>query len=286
MLTCDSSASVPKNEPRRPSVLTIAGSDPSGGAGLQADLKTFEELGTYGTSVLTVATDCETKTGVQEIEALPSSFVARQLKRVTTDIPPRAIKTGMLYSRSLIEEVIAHVDENPSPWFVLDPVMTTRRGEVLLPEAAESAVRDHLLPLADVLTPSIPEAERLLQRPIESATDREAAARALTQAGPRAVIITGGHAEGPAADYAVVDGERMWLESERRDTTMHGAGDTFSAALTAALAREASLPEAVRTAKQFVTQAIQTASDRGRGTTPPNHARLVDGAALAAVPAQ
>ncbi|WP_263818978.1 bifunctional hydroxymethylpyrimidine kinase/phosphomethylpyrimidine kinase [Salinibacter sp.] len=275
----------PENESLPPAVLTIAGSDPSGGAGLQADLKTFQALGTYGMSVLTVATDCETKTGVQEVRAFPSSFVDRQLERVTSDIPPQAIKTGMLYSRALIETVTAYVRADPRPWFVLDPVMTTRRGEALLPEAAESALRYDLLPLADVLTPSIPEAERLLHRPINSAPEREEAARSLADAGPQAVVVTGGHAQGPASDCAVINGQPMWFESERRDVTMHGAGDTFSAALTAALAHGLSLPKAVRNAKQFVAQSIQLAPNRGRGTTPPGHACLSDDSALRTTPA-
>lgn len=244
---------LPENEPLPPAVLTIAGSDPSGGAGLQADMKTFQALGTYGMSVLTVATDCETKTGVQEVKAFPPSFVDRQLERVTSDILPQAIKIGMLYSRALIETVTAYVRADPRPWFVLDPVMTTRRGEALLPEAAESALRYDLLPLADT--------------------------------GPQAVVVTGGHAQGPASDCAVINGQLMWFESERRDVTMHGAGDTFSAALTAALAQGLSLPKAVRNAKQFVAQSIQLAPNRGRSTTPPGHACLSDDSALRTTPA-
>lgn len=257
-----------------PVALTIAGSDPSGGAGLQADLKTFQLLGVYGMSVLTVATDCDTRSGVENVQALPPSFVVRQLREVMGDIRPDAVKTGMLYSAAIIRRVAAHLRSDPPSWLVVDPVMTTRTGDALLPEAAETALRERLLPLADVVTPSVPEAERLLGRAVRTPTEMEEAARDLTQAGPEAAIITGGHREGPAADCAVVKGDVIWLEAERRDVSMHGAGDTFSAALASSLARGTSLETAIRNAKDVVTMTIQAASDLGRGVTPPGHARL------------
>jgi hydroxymethylpyrimidine/phosphomethylpyrimidine kinase len=261
--------------PSPPAVaLTIAGSDPSGGAGLQADLKTFQVQGVYGMSVLTVATDCETASGVEKVHALPPSFVIRQLRRVMADIPPDAVKTGMLYSAAIIRRVAAHLRSDPPSWLVVDPVMTTRSGDALLPEAAEAALRSRLIPIADVVTPSLPEAERLLGQPMDTRADVEAAARALTANGPAAAVITGGHRDGPAADCAAVNGTVIWLEAARREVCMHGAGDTFSAALASRLALGASLEAAIRDAKDVVTTAIRTASDLGSGTTPPGHAHL------------
>ena len=224
--------------PSPPAVaLTIAGSDPSGGAGLQADLKTFQVQGVYGMSVLTVATDCETASGVEEVHALPPSFVIRQLRRVMADIPPDAVKTGMLYSAAIIRRVAAPLRSDPPSWLVVDPVMTTRQ-------------------------------------PVDTRADVEAAARALTANGPAAAVITGGHRDGPAADCAAVNGTVIWLEAARREVCMHGAGDTFSAALASRLALGASLEAAIRDAKDVVTAAIRTASDLGSGTTPPGHAHL------------
>jgi hydroxymethylpyrimidine kinase/phosphomethylpyrimidine kinase len=228
-------------------------------------------------SVLTVATDCDTRTGVENVHALPPSFVVRQLREVTGDIRPDAVKTGMLYSAGIIRRVAAHLRSDPPSWLVVDPVMTTRTGDALLPETAETALRERLLPLADVVTPSVPEAERLLGRAVRTRTEMEDAARDLTHAGPAAAVITGGHREGPAADCAVVKGDVVWLEAKRRDVSMHGSGDTFSAALASNLARGTSLPAAVRNAKDVVTMTIQAASDLGRGVTPPGHARLAGG---------
>lgn len=259
--------------PARPSVaLTIAGSDPSGGAGLQADLKTFAALGVYGMSALTVATDCETLRGVTRVEAMPPAFVARQIERVWEDIPPGAVKTGMLYSEAIIREVAEALRlRGPVP-LVVDPVMTTRRGERLLSDGAEAALARELLPLAAIATPSLPEAERLTGLPVGTRGEVERAAAKILELGAGAVVVTGGHGSGPtAADCFASDHGVEWLEAERAPREVHGAGDTFSAAVAAGLARGRGLPEAVRRAKAYVTGAVHHAPAVGRGNGPLGH---------------
>lgn len=250
-----------------PTALTIAGSDPSGGAGLQADLKTFAALGVYGMSALTLATVGNTE-GVTDVYAMPVDVVAAQIDAVCRDIPPAAVKTGMLYSAPIIRAVSDAIDRHGLAPLVVDPVMTTRRGDRLLSDEAEAALVD-LVARAVVVTPSRPEAERLAQRPIASRRDVERAAEAIFALGPRSVVITGGHTDEPAAADLFFDGEAMaWLTAERIPHAMHGAGDTFSAAIAAGLARGRALATAVREAKAFVTEAIRHAPPRGHGTRP------------------
>ena len=262
-----------------PACLTIAGSDPSGGAGLQADLKSFAAMGVYGMSALTVATDCETQTGVEEVHALPPAFVRRQVDRVCADITPAAVKTGMLFEEEIIRTVAeaarAHgVSQDGSTPLVVDPVMTTRRGERLLSDGAEAALVEALLPLATVVTPSLPEAERLVGRTVRTRKAMRQAAEALLDlgagAGPAAVIITGGHldADTKAADLLFDADGMVWLEAKRVPRTLRGAGDAFSAALAAGLARGLDLRAAADRAKTFVTGAIREAPERGRGDRP------------------
>ena len=251
-----------------PPVLTIAGIDPSGGAGLAADLKTFAAHGTYGMSVLTVATDCTTE-GVTDVHALPPAFVRRQLERVVHDIPPAAVKTGMLFNTAIIKTVThADADLDLMP-LVIDPVMTTRRGEPLLSEDAEAALRT-LIGKATVTTPSLPEAERLVGASIQSRADTEAAARAIhDRLHPAHVVITGGHASDETAADCWYNGDTIqWLEADRQPYAVHGDGDTFSAALTAGIAQNLHIDVALRRAKQFVTRAIRMAPPRGAGHRP------------------
>lgn len=257
-----------------PVALTIAGSDPSGGAGLQADLKTFAALGVYGMTVLTIATDCATDEGVQEVHAIPPAFVARQIERVCRDIPPHAVKTGMLYDEAVIEVVAEAARRFAFPAFVLDPVMTTRRAERLLSDGAEHALLERLLPLATVVTPSLPEAERLTGLRVRSREAMERAAEAVLALGPRAVVVKGGHLDDdPIAPDFFYDGrEGRWLEAARVPRVMHGAGDTFAAAITAVLAQGRPLREAVEEAKHYVTGAILHAPTLGRGNGPLAHA--------------
>lgn len=251
-----------------PPVLTISGIDPSGGAGLAADLKTFAAHGTYGKSVLTVATDCTTE-GVTDVHALPPAFVRRQLERVVHDIPPAAVKTGMLFNTAIIKTVThADADLDLMP-LVIDPVMTTRRGEPLLSNDAEAALRT-LIGHATVTTPSLPEAERLVDISIQSRADTEAAARAIhDRLHPAHVVITGGHASDETAADCWYNGDTIqWLEAERQPYAVHGAGYAFSAALTAGIAQNLHIDVALRRAKQFVTRAIRMAPPRGAGHRP------------------
>lgn len=252
-----------------PVCLTIAGSDPSGGAGLQADLKTFAAFGVYGMSALTVATDCETQVGVEETRPMPPAFMRRQIDCICADIPPQAVKTGMLFSEEIIRVVAEAAQEQDFPHLVVDPVMTTRRGERLLSDGAEEALMRELLPLATVATPSLPEAERLIGSPVRTRRDMEEAAAEILALGPGAVCVTGGHLDEEEAADCFYDGSDMrWLEAGRTPRKMHGAGDTFSAAIAAGLAKERELPEAVRQAKAYVTGAIRHAPGLGRGNGP------------------
>lgn len=255
------------SEPTTPAVLTIAGSEPSGGAGLQADLKTFAAFGVYGMSALTLATVGNTE-GVTDVHAMPVEVVTAQIDAVCSDIPPAAVKTGMLYSTSIIRAVAEAVDRHELAPLVVDPVMTTRRGDRLLSDEAEAALVD-LVARGLVVTPSRPEAERLAGRPLESRRDVEQAAEAIHALGPRAVVITGGHTDEPTAADLFFDGEQMrWLAAERVPHAMHGAGDTLSAAITVGLARGHDLETAIREAKSFVTGAVRHAPSRGRGNRP------------------
>jgi hydroxymethylpyrimidine/phosphomethylpyrimidine kinase len=258
-----------------PVCLTVAGNDPSGGAGLAADLKTFAARGVYGMAALTVATDCETRAGVEEVEPMPPAFVRRQIARACADIPPQAAKTGMLFSEEIIRTVAEVVRERAFSAFVVDPVMTTRRGEPLLSEGAETALAEALLPLTTVATPSVPEAERLTGEPVQSRADMESAAAQVVALGADAAVVTGGHFDtgGEEAGDCFFDGDAVqWLDAERVPRAMHGAGDTLSAAIATELAKGHALPEAARQAKAYVTGAIRHAPELGHGNGPLRHA--------------
>ena len=261
-------------------VLTIAGTDPSGGAGLQADLKTFTALGAYGMSVVTLATDCTTE-GVEDLHLLPSNFVIRQLERVVQDVPPAATKTGMLFDAELIEAVTEAIQRLEVGPLVVDPVMTTRRGETLLPPDAVAAMR-HLIGHATVITPSRPEAEVLAEIDIHARSDVERAARRIHKhLGLAHVVVTGGHDDGEMASDCWFDGSTTtWLEAERQPYAVHGAGDTFSAALTVGLAHGHAIEPALQRAKRFVTEAIRHAPARGHGHRPLAHAWATDAFSL------
>jgi hydroxymethylpyrimidine/phosphomethylpyrimidine kinase len=254
-----------------PAVLTIAGSDPSGGAGLQADLKTFTALEAYGMSVLTLATDCTTE-GVEDHHLLPVEFVVRQLERVAADVCPRATKTGMLFDEALIEAVADAVDQLNLDPLIVDPVMTTRRGETLLSPDAVAAM-SRLVEHATVVTPSRPEAEELSDMSVDTRGEAERAAREIHERlGPAHVVITGGHADGDTAADCWYDGRDVhWLEAERQPYAVHGAGDAFSAAITVGMASGLGAGTAIQQAKTFVTEAIRRAPDRGRGHRPLAH---------------
>jgi hydroxymethylpyrimidine/phosphomethylpyrimidine kinase len=267
----DDARATQRQKPVAPAVLTVGGSDPSGGAGVQADLKTFAALDAYGASVLTLATDCTTE-GVDDLHLLPSDFVGGQLERVAADLQPGAVKTGMVFDTEIIERVTVTLDRLGLAPLVVDPVMTTRRGETLLSPDAVEMMRT-LVGYATVTTPSRPEAAELAQVDVRSRGDVERAARSIhEQLGPDHVVVTGGHGDGETAADLWLDGEGMrWLEAERQPYAVHGAGDTFSAALTAGLADGRAVAHALRGAKSFVTEAIRHAPDRGRGNRPLAH---------------
>lgn len=257
-----------------PIALTIAGSDSGGGAGIQADLKTFSALGVYGTSVITALTAQNTR-AVTLVEEASPAMVAAQLAAVFDDIAVAAIKIGMLASPGIIEVVAAGLRSCAQP-IVLDPVMVAKTGDALLRDDAVAALRGALVPLCTVLTPNLPEAARLLDaEPARDEHEMVEQGRALLATGPRAVLMKGGHGQGPrCVDLLVEHGGVTRLESARMDTrNTHGTGCTLSAAMAAWLARGVSLAEAATRAHGWLQEAIR-AADRlqvGSGHGPVHH---------------
>lgn len=250
--------------------LTIAGSDPSGGAGIQADLKTFHQFGVYGEAVVTLVT-VQNSVRVARVEVLSPELVAEQIAAVLEDIPPAAAKTGALGSAEVVRAVAESAAGFAFP-LVVDPVMISKHGTPLLAEDAVAALRDHLLPRAALLTPNVPEAEALACRPIHSPDDARAAARQIREMGARAVLIKGGHKEGDATDLLLDSAGFAEFPAPRIETRhTHGTGCTYSAAIAAGLAHGLNLRDAVARAKRFVHEAIRTAPGLGRGCGPVNH---------------
>ena len=251
--------------------MTIAGSDSGGGAGIQADLKTFAALGVYGTSVLTAVTAQNTM-GVTAVHEIPTGNITAQIDAVIDDIGADAVKTGMLASLSIIECVVSALQRHAVPWLVVDPVMVAKSGDPLLWEDAVDALRDRLLPLASVVTPNILEAETLTGMKISSETQVRRAAKKITDLGAKAVVVKGGHREGPAADLFYDGSSFQEFSAPRIDTTnTHGTGCTFASAIAAGLALGMSLLDAVAEAKEYVTEAIRRSFPVGRGHGPLNH---------------
>ena len=252
-----------------PVALTIAGSDSGGGAGIQADLKTFAALGVHGTSAVTAITAQNTM-GVTEILELPTALIREQIAVVVEDIGVQAAKTGMLSSAEIIVSVADAVKQHRLRNLVVDPVMVAKGGARLLREDAVTALREMLLPLAAIITPNLPEAQVLLGREIRSLKERRQAARDLVAMGARAAVVKGGHAD-DATDVYFDGAELIELKAERIETTnTHGSGCVFSAAIAAWLARGAEPQEAVRQAKSFITQAIAYSLEIGHGHGPVN----------------
>jgi hydroxymethylpyrimidine/phosphomethylpyrimidine kinase len=254
-----------------PVALTIAGSDSGGGAGIQADLKTFAALGVYGTSALTAVTAQNTR-DVTAITELSPEMVAAQIDAVVSDIGVDAAKTGMLASKDLIEIVAEEVHKHHIKKLVVDPVMVAKSGAALLEESAVEALMENLLPFALVVTPNWPEAEKLVGHKINSDEEAQEACRKIAKMGPKVVVLKGGHREGKAVDL-VFDGKTYTrLSAERVQTTStHGTGCTFSAAIAAGLAKGLEPLAAIRAAKKYVTSAIQKAYPLGKGHGPVNH---------------
>ncbi|WP_166208498.1 bifunctional hydroxymethylpyrimidine kinase/phosphomethylpyrimidine kinase [Cognatiluteimonas telluris] len=251
------------------SVLTVAGSDSGGGAGIQADLKTFAAQGVHGLSAITALTAQNTR-GVTAIHVPPVSFLRAQIDACFDDFHIAAVKLGMLATADVIHAVADALEARNPRWVVVDPVMIATSGARLLDAAAMDALRTRLLPLASVLTPNIPEAEALLARPITTADDASSALAELLSFGPRAVLLKGGHLEegDQVLDRYADDGARDVFEHRRLPINAHGTGCTFAAAVAARLARDASLVEACRQASDFVGQALR------RGYRP-GHADMV-----------
>ena len=251
--------------------MTIAGSDSGGGAGIQADLKTFAALRVYGTSVITAVT-AQNTLSVNGIAEIPAEMVSAQIDAVMGDIGADAVKTGMLAHSGIIEAVADRIEALDMPNVVVDPVMVAKSGDRLLREEAVEAYRSCLLPRALVVTPNIPEAEALTDMAIESDEDAIRAARVITGMGAKWVVIKGGHREGPVKDILCSDEEMHEFVSDRiQSKNTHGTGCTFASAIAAHLARGCSVEDAVFHAKQYVSAAIKAAYPVGQGHGPLNH---------------
>jgi hydroxymethylpyrimidine/phosphomethylpyrimidine kinase len=253
-----------------PVALTIAGSDPSGGAGIQADLKTFHQFAVYGTSVLTLVTVQNTcRSG--EVEYLRASLVLAQLDAVLEDLPPQAAKTGALGTSKIIEAISTRAARFQFP-LVVDPVMIGKHGAPLMAKDAQSTLKEKLLPHVYLLTPNIQEAMALSSRDIAGPEELQDAAKAIADLGPRNVLVKGGHLGEDATDLLYSEGRFYRFSAKRIDTPhTHGTGCTYSAAITAGLANGKELFEAVAAAKKFITCAIETNPGLGHGQGPVNH---------------
>lgn len=259
------------HQPLQPITLTIAGSDSGGGAGIQADLKTFHAFGVYGTSAVTAIT-AQNTLGVHRIHPVPLEHVRAQIDAVVADLRPRALKTGMLANAALVDEVADAIEAHALDRYVMDPVMVSTSGARLLDRDAETSLLTRLVPLATLITPNLHEAAILVGEPIETVEHMRAAAKRLVELGAHAALIKGGHLEGDAVDL-LWDGvdERVWRRPRIHTTNTHGTGCTLSAAAAASLAHGASLHDAVERAIRFVVRAIESAPGLGGGHGPLNH---------------
>jgi hydroxymethylpyrimidine/phosphomethylpyrimidine kinase len=252
-------------------VLTVAGSDSGGGAGIQADLKTMLALGVHGMSVLTAVT-AQNSVGVQGAWPLPEEAVRAQYRSVVDDIGVQAVKTGMLASAGLVRTVADLLAGTGAP-VVVDPVGVSKHGDALLAESALDSVRTRLLPVATVATPNLDEVAQLTGVRVESEEHLRPAAEAVLEFGPRWVLIKGGHLAGDAVDLLTDGTEEHWLRAPRHDNRhTHGTGCTLASALAARLALGDAVPEAARAAKSYVTGAIEAGFPLGAGIGPVDHA--------------
>ncbi len=254
-----------------PVALTIAGSDPSGGAGLQADHKTFAAFGVYGASVVTAITVQDT-TRVHAVVPIEAQVVAAQLEAVLGDLPVAAAKTGMLATAGIVDAVVRSLRVHPVPHLIVDPVLAATAGQRLADDTLLPALRDRLLPLATVVTPNLTEAAALTGRPVHDVGEMRDAARALVDLGARAALVTGGHLPGDPCDVLLADGVVYELRLSRVavDAT-HGTGCTLSAAIVAGLALGHPLVDAVRDAQAYVGRALASAPRLGMGARPLDH---------------
>ncbi len=255
-----------------PRAMTIAGSDSGGGAGIQADLKTFAALGVYGTSVVTAVT-AQNTLQVTAVHEVPVGNIRAQIEAVLLDIGADAVKTGMLASVEIIEAVADELRRHGVEKLVVDPVMVAKSGDRLLHSNAVDALRTELLPLATVVTPNVPEAEVLAGMEIASPEDVAEAARRILETGVKAVVVKGGHLTGAAVDRLYIGDAavREFIVPRIESRNTHGTGCTFASAIAAGLAKGLELEEAVRQAKRYVTEAIRTARPIGGGHGPLEH---------------
>ena len=252
-------------------VLTIAGSDSSGGAGVQADLKTMTMLGCFGMSAITALT-AQNTLGVQGICPVPAEFLKQQIAAVCEDIPPAAVKVGMVYDTPQILAIAEAVAQYQLPHVVVDPVMVATSGDPLLKQQAQQALTEQLFPLAELLTPNLPEAEQLTGTSITSPPQMEQAARQLSETYHTAVLLKGGHSVGSCNDLLYAAGTSTWFSGQRTDTpNTHGTGCTLSSAIASFLAQGASLEESVRRGKAYISGAIAAGLSLGHGHGPIAH---------------
>lgn len=256
--------------PTSPSIsLSIAGSDPSGGAGIQADLKVFQHFKSYGMAVITLLT-VQNTVGVKSVQCLDPGFVLDQLKFVLDDITPNAVKTGALGNAEIVDAVSIGLNNSNLP-VILDPVMMSKHHKKLLDDDGIALLRKKLLPNVFMVTPNIPEAEILSERHITSVAQMEKAAASISKLGPKHVLIKGGHLADDATDVLLSAGICQPIFERKIDTkNTHGTGCAISAAITAGIANKLSVPAAVKAAKSFITGAIRTAPEIGSGFGPIN----------------
>ena len=256
-----------------PQVVTIAGSDSGGGAGLQADLKTFQARHVFGMSIV-VALTAQNTYGVQASLPIPGGFIDAQFQSLAADFNIRAAKTGMLADREHVEAVVRNLKQVDFGPLIVDPVMVAKGGATLLASEAVVTIKEQLLPLADVVTPNLPEAEILVGKKIVTNADMVRAARMIQTLGVKHVIIKGGHRQNHKAEDLILlaDGTCYWLSAPRIATAnTHGTGDTFSACIAAELAKGQPLKAAIMTAKAFLQGAISQGISVGHGHGPTNH---------------
>tara|TARA_B100001057_G_scaffold344425_1_gene345416 strand:- start:3212 stop:4036 length:825 start_codon:yes stop_codon:yes gene_type:complete len=256
-------------------VLSIAGSDPSGGAGIQADLKAFSANRVYGMAVITALTAQNTQ-GVDGIYPIPADFISLQIQTILNDITVDAVKVGMTVNSEVSKAIGIKLKDSKIKNIVVDPVMVAKGGSHLLDESAIETIKEWLLPLATIITPNLPEAAVLLKKsPAKSKKEIMEQAKELLDLGPSAVLIKGGHLQGKKSpDLLLTSDSELWLDGERIDTkNTHGTGCTLSSTIAAYLARKLSIEEAVSDAKGYITGAIRYSSDItvGQGHGPTNH---------------
>lgn len=256
----------------RPITLTIAGSDSGGGAGIQADLKTFAAYHCFGTTVITAVT-AQNTLGVRAVHPIPAAVITEQLDALAADLPPAAVKTGMLATREVVETVVRGLISLSPPFLVVDPVMVASSGDRLLDEDAIAAVRERLLPLASCITPNLDEAEILTGLPVRTPEAMLAAAHALVELGAGAALVKGGHLDSDILVDVLVTGDQIERHTRKRIVTRatHGTGCTLSAAIAAGMAQGNELAEAVRQALDYLRRAISNAPGLGAGQGPVWH---------------